>query len=256
MRTENKNKRNGAGCFCGSQVGHCGRHDTNGSPSLWPGCSHLKPWYRILNPNSIIFRIHQDYPQSCNDFIPTTQIDQDSIPKILHTCTAADNTHQNASHYKLKCLCVCVAELIADCAHHISNPESRRVDTEVNEVVQSGVGGWREIEDRVRAGDSILAGLQILVLPDPPRAINLSMVQEEVRVAGRSVKITARVTTDPEVAASVHTQIAGWEVALHPVLEAENIRAVRDELICEGQWSAKFTHFNTQVFTHTADCLS
>jgi hypothetical protein len=164
--------------------------------------------------------------------------------------------HQNSSPHKLKCLYVCVAELIADCAHHISNPESRCIDTEVNEIVQSGVGGWREVEDRVRAGNSILTVLQVLVLPDPPCAIDLSMVQEEVRVAGRSVKITARVTTDPEVATSVYTQIAGWEVALHPVLEAENIRAVRNELICEGQWSAKFTRFTTRLFTHTANRLS
>jgi hypothetical protein len=90
-----------------------------------------------------------------------------------------------------------------------------------------------------------------LVLPDPPCTIDLSMVQEEVRVAGRSVEVAARVATDPEVAASVHTQVAGREVTLHSVLEAEDIRAVRDELVCEGQWSVKQLHFHGGSTTYS-----
>lgn len=127
-----------------------------------------------------------------------------------------------------------IAELVADRAHSIADPHGRRVDTEIYKIVQRGVGGWREVEESVRAADRVLAILQILVLPDPPGAINLSVVQEEVWVTRRSVQVTAGISANPEMATSVHADVSCGEVSLHPVLEAGDVGTVGEELIYEG----------------------
>lgn len=43
-----------------------------------------------------------------------------------------------------------------------------------------------------------------------------------------------RVATDPEVASGVDAEVVGGEVALHSVLEALDVGAVGDELVCEA----------------------
>ena len=89
-------------------------------------------------------------------------------------------------------------------------------------------------------------------MPDPPGAVDLGVVQEEVGVAGGGEEVTAcvgsvlaefiffwncreeltRVATNPEVAAGVHAEVVVGEVALHSVLEAGDVSAVGDELVC------------------------
>lgn len=143
-------------------------------------------------------------------------------------------------------LLVNIAELIADSAHSIANPHSRRKNTEIYKIVQRSVRRRREVEDRVRAADSVLAPLEILILPDPPCAIDLSVVQEEVRVARRRVEVTTGVSADPEVAASVHAEVACCEVSLHSVLEADNFGAVGEEFVCEDRLLAMATVLDWQ----------
>ena len=136
-------------------------------------------------------------------------------------------------------LCVNVAELITDRAHSVPNLDLRCEDTQVDIVIERGVRGRRGVKHSVCACDSVLAFLKILVLPDPPRTIDLAVVQEEPGVAGRCEEVSARVTSDPEVTTSVHAKVAGCEVTLHPVLEAGNSGTVGDELVCRGQLLAK-----------------
>ena len=136
-------------------------------------------------------------------------------------------------------LCVNVAELITDCAHGVPNLDLGSEDTQVDNVIERGVGGGRGVEHRVCACNHVLALLQILVLPHPPRTVDLAVVQEETGVAGRCEEISARVASDPEVTTSVHAKVAGCEVTLHSVLEAGNSGTVGDELVCRGQLLAK-----------------
>jgi hypothetical protein len=144
----------------------------------------------------------------------------------------ARKVQQCSLHLMPRHLCINVAELVANCAHSVPDPHRGRVDTKINQIIECGVSGRREVEDGVRAGNSILAVLQVLVLPNPPRAIDLSVMKEEVGITWRSVQITARVTSNPKVTTSVHAKVSGWEVALHSVLEAENIGAIGDKLVC------------------------
>lgn len=127
-----------------------------------------------------------------------------------------------------------IAELVADRAHSIADPHGRRVDTKIYKIVQRGVGGWRKVEESVCAADCVLAVVQILVLPDPPGAINLSVVQEEVWVTRRCVQVTAGISANPEMATGVHADVTCREISLHPVLEAGDVGAVGKELICES----------------------
>lgn len=147
-----------------------------------------------------------------------------------------------------------IAELVADRAHSIADPHGRRVDTKIYKIVQCGVGGWGEVEDGVRAGNGVLTLLQVLILPDPPGAINLSVVQEEVGVAWRRVKVAARITADPEMATGVYADVSCWEVSLHPVLEAGDVCAVGEKLICTGLISED--HSADVAGSLTACCIS
>lgn len=74
------------------------------------------------------------------------------------------------------------------------------------------------------------------------------MVQEEVRVARRRVEVAARVSADPEVAAGVHAEVASWEVSLHSVLEADDVGAVGEELVCERHLLVMITVLMRQLY--------
>lgn len=126
---------------------------------------------------------------------------------------------------------VCVAKLVLQCAHRAFDLDSRRIDADIDEVVQRGVGRWREVEDCVRTADGVLAVLGVLVLPDPPCTVDLGVVEEEVGVTRGGIEIAARVAADPEVAAGMHTEVFVRKVTLHPVLEADDVGAVGDQFI-------------------------
>lgn len=84
-----------------------------------------------------------------------------------------------------------VAELIAPRAHDIPNPDRRRINTNINQILKGRVVRRRVVENRVGASDGVLTGLQVLVLPDPPGAVDLRVVEEEVGVAGRGEEVAA-----------------------------------------------------------------
>jgi hypothetical protein len=57
-----------------------------------------------------------------------------------------------------------------------------------------------------------LSVLKILVLPDPPRAIDLCVVEEEGWVSWGCEKVSAWVTTNGEVAACMYTAVEKMEL--------------------------------------------
>lgn len=88
-------------------------------------------------------------------------------------------------------LLISIAERASKRAHGLSNRDARRIDTEINDVVERSVRRRGEVEQRLRASDGVLAVLEVLVLPNPPGAVDLSVVQVEVGVAGGSEEVTA-----------------------------------------------------------------
>lgn len=99
-----------------------------------------------------------------------------------------------------------------------------------------GVGelsGWAagRVERRGAAGEGGLAVLEVHVLPHPPGAVDLGVVQEEGGLGGRGEEVTARVAAGGEVTAGVDTVEAGGEVALHAVLEGSDVVVVGDQVV-------------------------
>jgi hypothetical protein len=90
-----------------------------------------------------------------------------------------------------------VAEGTCESAHRLRNLNAGIVDTQVDDVLQSSASAGRVVVQGDGAGDGVLAVLQVLVLPDPPGAVDLCVVEEEGRVS-------AWVTTDGEVASRVY----------------------------------------------------
>ena len=72
-----------------------------------------------------------------------------------------------------------VAERTSERRHGSSDRDARCIHTKINEVIQSTVPTWRVIVQRDRSRDGVLSVLDVLVLPDPPSAIDLSMMKPE-----------------------------------------------------------------------------
>lgn len=114
-----------------------------------------------------------------------------------------------------------------DGADVVAQRRGRRVEAEVHEVVDGGVGARRLVEDGAGAGDLEGAGGGVAqVLPDPPGPVDLAVVQPEERVVGAVEDVAARVAAPGEVPGRVQAEVAVREVALQPVLEGPDRRRV------------------------------
>jgi hypothetical protein len=71
---------------------------------------------------------------------------------------------------------ISITPLLPPRAHRLPNLHLRRQHPQIKQVVQRRVGRRREVEERVCAGDGVLAGRQVLVLPDFPGAVDLRVV--------------------------------------------------------------------------------
>ena len=60
-----------------------------------------------------------------------------------------------------------VAERAAEGRHSSRYRDTGSIHTKINKILKSGVAAWRRVVERDGAGDSILAGRQVLVLPNP-----------------------------------------------------------------------------------------
>jgi hypothetical protein len=68
--------------------------------------------------------------------------------------------------------------------------------------------------------------LGVRILPHPPDALNLGIMQEESRITQRRKEIARRVTIQRVMTGGMDTEIPALKVSLHAVLERRNIRAV------------------------------
>jgi hypothetical protein len=78
--------------------------------------------------------------------------------------------------------------------------------------LQSSISAWWGVVQGNGSSDGILSVLKILVLPDPPCAVDLCMVEEEGWVAWGCENVSAWVTTNSEVAACVYTAVEEREL--------------------------------------------
>ena len=137
-----------------------------------------------------------------------------------------------------------VTERSGKCRHRILDLDTRSVDSQLDDILQSAITARWAVVERDGSGDCILSILDVLHLPDPPRAINLSMMKPETKIHSHSQhpsiyisdmrsdvrgisragkNVPARITTKGEVASSVDTILSVCEVALHDGLEPVNV---------------------------------
>jgi len=105
-----------------------------------------------------------------------------------------------------------------------------RVNLEVEDVVKSTGAAGRGVVDGDGSGNDTGALGGVLVLPDPPDAVDLAVVDPEGRVTRAGKDVTGRVALEGEVAASVNAILALGKVTLHDVLEGANVGAVGNEI--------------------------
>lgn len=85
---------------------------------------------------------------------------------------------------------VYVAERSVKSAHSVSDGKPWCKDAQIKDVVQCSVSARRAVVQGYGARDLGVAVVGVLVLPDPPCAVDLGVVEEEVWVTGRDEDIT------------------------------------------------------------------
>lgn len=138
-------------------------------------------------------------------------------------------------HHTKQHLQVDVAQKLALGIHHLADRGTLANNTHVHPVIESTKRQRGVVEDVDASRNSVLARLQVLVLPDPPGAIDLSVVQPEHRVSGGDEEISTWVTADGVVATGVDTVEAVEEGCavndtLHGVLEGAHFLVVGDQV--------------------------
>ncbi len=103
-----------------------------------------------------------------------------------------------------------IAERTRESAHRLRDLNTRVVDTQVDDILQSAVSARGVVVQGDGAGDGVLAVVQVLVLPDPPGAVDLRVVEPEGWVSGGNEDVSAWVTADGEVACGVYAAERGW----------------------------------------------
>ena len=109
-----------------------------------------------------------------------------------------------------------------------------RIDAQIDVVLQSAGARRRVVVQRDGASDGVLAGSDVLVLPYPPGAVDLGVVEPEHRIARRGEDVSAWVAPEGEVTAGVDAVEALVEDALHDGLEVRDVGVVRDQGVGVG----------------------
>lgn len=124
-----------------------------------------------------------------------------------------------------------VAERTTCCPHAILVLNCRCKRTQEDRVRQFPGGASGRVQSRGTTFKCQLSVLGILVLPDPPRAVDLSVMQEERWFSRRGEEVTTWITSGGEVTSGVDAIEAGREIALHAVLKGEDIVVVGDKIV-------------------------
>lgn len=137
-----------------------------------------------------------------------------------------------------------IATLQVDVAHEralrIDNLSNRRAparSAHLQPIIERAKRRRRVVEHEDAAANGILPRPQILVLPDPPRAIDLCVVQPEHRVTWGDEEVSAGVAADGVVTGgmdAVEAVLEGHAVddALHDLLEGRDVVVVLDQ-VCD-----------------------
>lgn len=138
--------------------------------------------------------------------------------------------HRSKQHLQVD-----VAHKLALGIHHLANRGALSASTHLQPVIESAKRQRWVVEEVDASSNGVLASLQVLVLPDPPGAIDLSVVQPEHGVSGGDEEVSTGVATDGVVTTSVDTEEAveeGHAVndTLHSVLEGADFLVVGDQV--------------------------
>ena len=123
-----------------------------------------------------------------------------------------------------------VAKRSSSSRHKISDRNWGSINSQINNIIQSTVAaGWHVVQSD-GSRDGIQAGLDVLILPDPPGTIDLCVVKPEGWISRGGEDVSTWVTADGEVTAGVDTEDAVSEVTLHDCLEPVDVGVVGDEV--------------------------
>lgn len=123
--------------------------------------------------------------------------------------------------------------------HHLANGGALANSTHIHPVVKGTKRQRWVVEDVDATGNGVLTVLQVLVLPDPPGTVDLSVVEPEHGVSGGDEEISTWVTTNGVVTTGVDTVEAieeGGTVndTLHGILEGAHGLVVGDQVSDTG----------------------
>jgi hypothetical protein len=91
--------------------------------------------------------------------------------------------------------CVDVAKRSTKCTHSIADSDVWYANIRQRHLIlQRSIPRWRLVQERERPSNNVGPLRQILVLPDPPHAINHCVVQEEIRIGRGVVEVGPSVT--------------------------------------------------------------
>lgn len=138
-------------------------------------------------------------------------------------------------HCSTQNLQVDVAHKLALGIHHIADSGAFANNAHIQPVIERAKWQRWVVEEVDASANGILARRQVLVLPDPPGAVDLSVVQPEHGVSRGDEEISTGVTTDGVVPTGVDAEEAVLEWCtvnntLHGVLEGANGVVIPDQV--------------------------
>lgn len=136
--------------------------------------------------------------------------------------------------------------------HRIPQPNRRRIHPQIHQILQRRIPTRRQIIKRNRISHYIRPPLRITILPNPPRPINICVMEVEERIPWASEEVSARVAADPEVAGRVHADVVGGEIALHGGLEGVDVLGFGEEVVDDGFGGAAVCGVLGEVSTEAA----
>lgn len=109
-----------------------------------------------------------------------------------------------------------VAERTSESVHRVPNLNTRSINTEIDIILQGSISGRWGVVQGDGARNGVLSVLQILVLPDPPCAVDLRVMKEESWVSWGGEDVSTGIASDGEVATSVYAAVGKmWSVPPH-----------------------------------------
>lgn len=184
--------------------------------------------------------------------------DMSLLPPSIFIILHASNPYSRGSGYKQPMtdhhrLQVDVAERTRNGTHEIPHSNSLTTSiTNINERVKSSVRRRGAIQESTSARNSIQTLVEVQVLPDPPGAINHTMVEPESRVTRTNKYITRRITAHRVVTTTVDTDTAASGNTLHVHLEVVDIVVAQNQVHDRGEVSVILDDLGAQIALQAA----